>query len=289
MAKLSLIGLYNYDSTLFDNLTFPEGIEKDIAVNEILMKSGEFELVYPSLNFIKSQITMWGRKHYRTFQKWLDALSIEYDPLYNYDRHEEYSDEEHKGSNYKTEADYNEDKTLDLEDKRTPDLTEQRTPDLSETRSPDLNEQTTYNTTDTTAQMQAAESERSVSAYDATGYSPSEKTETDNGIVDVTKSGTVDLDTTGTDTTTTTGTDTTTTTGTDTTTHSGTDKTNVKGKLSDVTGSENNYVTHDAHLYGNIGVTTSQQMLRDELDVQRWNIYEHIADIFVDEFCIQIY
>lgn len=257
MAKLSLIGLYNYDSTLFDNLTFPEGIEKDIAVNEILMKSGEFELVYPSLNFMKSQITMWGRKHYRTFQKWLDALSIEYDPLYNYDRHEEYSDEEHKGSNYKTEADYNEDKTLDLEDKRTPDL----------------NEQTTYNTTDTTEQIDNATSERKVSAYDSSNYEPSEKTETDNGKVEVEKGGTVDLDTTG----------------TDTTTHSGTDKTNIKGKLSDVTGSENNYVTHDAHLYGNIGVTTSQQLLRDELDIQRWNIYEHIADIFVDEFCIQIY
>lgn len=289
MAKLSLIGLYNYDSTLFDDLTFPEGIEKDIAVNEILMKSGEFELVYPSLNFMKSQITMWGRKHYRTFQKWLDALSIEYDPLYNYDRHEEYSDEEHKGSNYKTEADYNEDKTLDLEDKRTPDLETKRTPDLETKRTPDLNEQTTYNTTDTTEQIDNATSERKVSAYDSSNYEPSEKTETDNGKVEVGKGGTVDLDTTGTDTTTETGTDTTTETGTDTTTHSGTDKTNIKGKLSDVTGMENNYVTHEAHLYGNIGVTTSMQLLREELDVQRWNIYEHIADIFVDEFCIQIY
>lgn len=272
-AKLSLIGLFNYDSTLFDNLTFPEGIEKDIAVNEILMKSGEFELVYPSLDFMKSQITMWGRKHYRTFQKWLDALSIEYDPLYNYDRHEEYSDEEHKGSNYKTEADYNEDKTVDLEDKRTADLETKRTPDL--------NEKTTYDTTDTTEQIDNATSERKVSAYDSSNYEPSEKTETDNGKVEVGKGGTVDLDTTGSDTTT--------ETGTDTTTHSGTDKTNIKGKLSDVTGMENNFVTHNAHLYGNIGVTTSQQMLKDELVIQRWNIYEHIADIFVDEFCIQIY
>ena len=37
MANMTLIGLYNYDNTLFDNLTLPEGINKDIAVNEILM------------------------------------------------------------------------------------------------------------------------------------------------------------------------------------------------------------------------------------------------------------
>ena len=44
-----------------------------------------------------------------------------------------------------------------------------------------------------------------------------------------------------------------------------------------------------ARLYGNIGVTTSQQMLQSELDVARWNVYEQIADLFVDEFCIMIY
>ena len=48
-------------------------------------------------------------------------------------------------------------------------------------------------------------------------------------------------------------------------------------------------VTHTAHLYGNIGVTTSQQMLQSELDVARWNLYEQIADLFCEEMCIMIY
>ena len=51
----------------------------------------------------------------------------------------------------------------------------------------------------------------------------------------------------------------------------------------------NDEVKHEAHLYGNIGVTTSTQMLEDFLRVERWNIYEHIADIFCDEFCIPVY
>ena len=41
--------------------------------------------------------------------------------------------------------------------------------------------------------------------------------------------------------------------------------------------------------HGNIGVTTSQQMLQSELDIDRWNLYEHIADLFQDEFCIAVY
>ena len=40
---------------------------------------------------------------------------------------------------------------------------------------------------------------------------------------------------------------------------------------------------------GNIGVTTSQQMLQSEFDIARWNMYEHIADLFCQEFCIMVY
>ena len=40
---------------------------------------------------------------------------------------------------------------------------------------------------------------------------------------------------------------------------------------------------------GNIGVTTSQMMLQSELDIARWNLYEHIADLFCQEFCIMVY
>ena len=47
--------------------------------------------------------------------------------------------------------------------------------------------------------------------------------------------------------------------------------------------------THKARLFGNIGVTTSQQMLQSEFDIARWNMYEHIADLFASEFCIMVY
>lgn len=46
---------------------------------------------------------------------------------------------------------------------------------------------------------------------------------------------------------------------------------------------------HSAKIHGNIGVTTSQQMLQSEIDVARFNLYEQIADIFVSEFCVMVY
>lgn len=46
---------------------------------------------------------------------------------------------------------------------------------------------------------------------------------------------------------------------------------------------------HEGHLYGNIGVTTSQQMLESEYEVARFNVYEQIADLFIKEFCICVY
>lgn len=46
---------------------------------------------------------------------------------------------------------------------------------------------------------------------------------------------------------------------------------------------------HEGRLHGNIGVTTSQQMLQSEYDIALWNLYEHITDLFIKEFCIVVY
>ena len=45
----------------------------------------------------------------------------------------------------------------------------------------------------------------------------------------------------------------------------------------------------NGHLYGNIGIVSSQQMLESEFKVAEWNIYEHIKDLFMQTFCIMIY
>ena len=257
MATLPLIGIYNYNEHIFDGLTFPEGIDKEIAVNEILTRSGEFEILYPDDAFLTAMITHWGRKHYRTFDKWVSALAISYNPLENFDRNEETRDEERKHSGYKTSADYTDKRTANLQDKRTADL----------------NEKTTYLNDDTTSQTVDGTVQHDVAAYDSGTLVAQSKDTTNNGTSKLSHTGTVDLDTDG----------------TDTIDHTGTDETRRAGTISDTDGSEANTFIHTSHLYGNIGVTTSQQMLQAELDVQKFNIYTEIANLFIDEFCIQVY
>lgn len=50
-----------------------------------------------------------------------------------------------------------------------------------------------------------------------------------------------------------------------------------------------NESNHRGRVHGNIGVTTSQQMLESELELGYWNIYSRITDLFLNEFCIMIY
>ena len=215
-SKLTLIGLYNYDNTALDLLSFPEGIDKQLAISTILLRCGEFELLYPSLPFVKSLCDVWSKKHYRTFEKWVAALAIEYNPLDNYDRHEKWTDE-HSGK--------------------------------------DVTSGTTSGTTSgsTTPAATTNTKTESVSAFDASTYQP--------------KSQTVDAYTIN---------------------AAGSDSSTSSGSSSN-TLTHGEKIEHEARLWGNIGVTSSMQLLSSELEVQRFNLYDQIADIFCEEFCLMIY
>lgn len=237
MSKITTIGFYNYDNTLFDSLNFPPGIDKQTAVNEILMRSGEFEVLYSDLDFLKLAIEQWGKKHYRTFEKWIEALSEEFNPLHNYDRHEVYTDTKLTGRNDSRAYQEGE------KDKRKKD-------DNSFSQTFSEHETNDGNTTET-------------SAYDATDYQPKQNEYGgEDGFVHGLGNGSNSSDENG--------------------------ERNLN--VVENTGSTGNeLIQHEAHLYGNIGVTTSTQMLEDFIRVERFSIYEAIADIYVDEMCIMIY
>lgn len=46
---------------------------------------------------------------------------------------------------------------------------------------------------------------------------------------------------------------------------------------------------HESHVHGNIGVTTSQQMIQSELELRKFNLYDYIAKQFEERFLIQVY
>lgn len=47
--------------------------------------------------------------------------------------------------------------------------------------------------------------------------------------------------------------------------------------------------TRDSHIHGNIGVTTSQQMIESEIELRKFNIYDYIADLYANEFLYRIW
>lgn len=87
-ATLDIIGLYNYDSGLFDDLVVPASISKDDVVHEILETCAELEVLYPDWDFMKSAIGHWSAVEMATWNR-VEALALaEYNPIENYDRKE---------------------------------------------------------------------------------------------------------------------------------------------------------------------------------------------------------
>ena len=62
------------------------------------------------------------------------------------------------------------------------------------------------------------------------------------------------------------------------------DRQNTTGKSETKRGNK-----HNAHLYGNIGVTTSAQMLEGELEIRKHDLISIIVREFKENFCIMVY
>lgn len=230
MARLTLIGLYEYEQTferdLFRNLQLPDGYVKADFVNALLLEHGEKCVLYTNPEFFAQAIGIWSNKWAANLERIHAALTEEYNPLYNFDRHEEYSDNEGRKHEITTNAGH---KAAD---------------------SPDF---TVVNETN-----QDATTEHTISADNSSTYQPEWK-ETQNGGKNTatTKGKTQDLSETSNSTT----------------------KDN-----------ETHNFTHKGHLYGNIGVTTSTQMLTAEVDARmKYNLYEAAGRLFANELLIGIY
>lgn len=219
-AIITLIGFYGYDPTLFDGLDLPTGVEKDLLIDSILMRGGEYEVVYSNPNLLKSMIGSWSKRWKPVFENWARATSDmgEISPLENYDRYEAWTDIN------------------------------------SSTSTDEMHGTGNTSGTDGTTATSNTQGTDTVSAYDS------------NTLVNNT--GTSQANTTTTNATTSTN-----------------SATNTMS-----TANTNGSGSHDGHIHGNIGVTTSAAMFREFYDVlaKYGNIYESIATVFLQAFVIPI-
>ena len=96
LAKITLYGMArwmeNEEDDLFEYLSLPTGMDKDTLIDVIMLRGAEFGVLYADPYFMQTMIGIWSEKHQHTFERWVKALSIDYNPLENYDRFEDWTD-----------------------------------------------------------------------------------------------------------------------------------------------------------------------------------------------------
>lgn len=224
-ATLSILGLYQREPTLFDELELPGSMNKDVLIDNILYEAAPLEAYYPDPNFMKFMIGRWSFMNQSVWQKLYDTTVLEYNPIFNYDRTEEWSENEQ------------------MLDKRTLTGTEMET--------------STDNSSGEIRSSGTVKSELNVSGYNESSYVPREQTietpdtltsntsETDR-IVSIDKNDTENMDR---------------------------KRDNIR----------------TGRAFGNIGVTTTQQMIQQERESVLFNMYKVITDSFIERFCLMIY
>lgn len=93
MAWLSITGMYAYDNSIFEGLTVPEGLDKDTLIFNLLSETAEFEVLYPDIPFMKEMIKQWSAKELSVWERMYKTTTLEYNPIENYDRIEEWTDD----------------------------------------------------------------------------------------------------------------------------------------------------------------------------------------------------
>ena len=96
-ATMSVMGLYNWDNTLFDLLTLPEGMDKNTLVDNLLVELSELEVLYPNPVVMKNLIGVWSDKQLDIWNRLYQTTQYEYNPIENYDRYESGSNESTAG------------------------------------------------------------------------------------------------------------------------------------------------------------------------------------------------
>ena len=97
MATISVLGLYNWDPTLFDEMVMPEYtdkngvhfvLDKDTMIDSILIELGELETLFPDAEKMKEIIGIWSRRREPSWSRMYRVLIEDYDPFVNIRRTE---------------------------------------------------------------------------------------------------------------------------------------------------------------------------------------------------------
>lgn len=300
-ATMSIMGLYNNDPTVLDMMVFPDGFtadQKQITKENILIECAEFEFLYPAPEVAKTIIGIWSRKELPYWNRVYAASQAEYNPIENYRRNETETvedgrTEEHSGNdvsrasgtdtNALTGTDTD---TLSGNDQLKRTGSDTNTASGSDTNSGSSSSTDTNSGTDTVNNKVTGYDSNTLVAHDSSdtvhGHVLTNAAQGSNtqqyGRIDTQQHNTTDKTEYG---------------KVDTLEHN-TLETFVHGKTDTLTHGEK--IEHEGTsertmlAYGNIGVTTSQEMLTQELELAKIiEVIPIIIESFKNRFCLMVY
>jgi len=197
MTLLSVMGLYQFDSSIFNVMALPDGVDRDIVTAQLLTECAELEIMLPDPDVFKTSLKYWSQSQLPIWTKLYESTQFEYNPIWNKD-----------GT-----------------------ITETRELDKTDTETRNL--ASSANTTTTGR----------VAGYNSNTLQTQDQAEAHG-------------------------------TGTDT------------GTVTDVT-DHNETITRTET--GNIGVTSTQSLIKEQRDVVQFDIYKYIVQSFKSMYCLGVY
>lgn len=305
IAKITLYGMSRWmeqqGDDLFANLTVPAGMDADHLEDVIMYKGAEFGVLYSDPNFMKMMIGIWSNKYAHTFERWIKALAIDYNPLENYDRMEEWDDAGNRIRTGEQSRSGTDTKSSETSSTGTESLSHAEDGSRNDSKSKSVSNSTSTDTSEnvdvssSSTKGTSSDTTNTVSAYDSSTYQPDTKsvvggTESDAAQTKTTSSGSTTMDGTSAEAEQNSAKES--RSSEDTRSKADLMKTSdslsSSGSVQD-SESEASQNRHKGRTHGNIGVTTSQQMLLQEWEVAKLNIYEEAADLFLSELTIYTY
>ena len=308
-SRLSVLGLYQYDETIFSQMVYPSGFtmdDKNTTVGNILAECAELECIFPDTDTLKTMIGLWSKLNISVWERIFTASNLEYNPIENYNR-TEIETTSHDRTDTHSGNDVNRTSGTDSQTSSATN-TEAHTGTDTHTTSEAHTGTDTHTTseahtgtdTHTTSEGNSGKDTtvNKIVSYDSQSYYNHDQSEITYGH---SKTGSDALQhgetVTGSDALqhgeTVTGSDALAHGHSITDTGSGSTSTNY-GKTETITHGEKieseSEITRENHTTGNIGVTTSQQMLEQEIEISaKLNVIKMIVDSFKTRFCILVY
>lgn len=85
MAILSILGIYNADDKIFNDMQLPVGVDRETLVINLLSECAELEFIYPSPVSARTFIGQWSNMQIKVWNRLAELFDLDYNPIWNVD------------------------------------------------------------------------------------------------------------------------------------------------------------------------------------------------------------